>query len=75
MNLEEYKKLLKSLELKANEEATTLISNDFDRIIRGALHLLSPPETKPKVVEVASTLAINHATQKGKNAIRSTIAE
>ena len=75
MNLEEYKKLLKSLELKANEEATTLMSNDFDRIIRGALHLLSPPETKPKVVEVASTLAINHATQKGKNAIRSTIAE
>mmetsp|Transcript_30674 Transcript_30674/g.55604 ORF Transcript_30674/g.55604 Transcript_30674/m.55604 type:complete len:525 (+) Transcript_30674:3-1577(+) len=73
--LEEYMKLLKSLEADANGEATTVMNNDFDRIIKGTLQLLAPPETKSKVVEVACSLAINHATQKGRNIIRLVISE
>eukprot|EP00571_Detonula_confervacea_P000080 CAMPEP_0172324684 /NCGR_PEP_ID=MMETSP1058-20130122/51971_1 /TAXON_ID=83371 /ORGANISM="Detonula confervacea, Strain CCMP 353" /LENGTH=1077 /DNA_ID=CAMNT_0013041025 /DNA_START=44 /DNA_END=3273 /DNA_ORIENTATION=+ len=75
MTLEEYMKLLKTLDSRANEEATTLMSNDFDRIIKGALQLLAPPEMKYKVVEIASTLAINHATLKGRHTIHSIISE
>ena len=75
MTLDEYMKLLKAVEVNANEDATTLMNNDFDRIIKGALQLLAPPETNPMVVEVATSLAINHATQKAEKTLRSIISE
>ena len=75
MTLNEYKMLLTALDVKANEEATRQMSSDFNRIIRGSLQLLAHADTKPKVVEVASTLAINHATQKGKKTFGTLITE
>ena len=75
MTFEEYNNLLKSLDSDANKEATSLMSDDFNRIIKGTLRLLAPTETQDKVVEVASTLSINHATQKGKSVIRAIISE
>jgi len=73
MTLEEYTKLLDVLDSKAEEAATTLMKDHFDRTITGTLHLLAPPETQTKVVEVASSLAISHAFQQGRNIIHSVI--
>jgi len=75
MILEEYVKMLKVLEADANRDATTMMNGDFDRIIKGTLPLLAPRETKPKVVEVACSLTINHASLKGKKTIHLIISE
>ena len=71
----EYSKLLKELDLKACKDASSLMKDEFDRIIKGTLHLLAPPQTKTKVAEVAASLTISHASQKGTNAIHSIIGE
>ncbi len=73
MILEEYTKLLDTLDSNAVETATTLMRDHFDRTIMGTLHLLAPPETQPKVVEIASSLAMSHAFQQGRNIIHVTI--
>jgi len=72
---ERYMVLLHALEVKVQKQATTKMHTDFDRIIKGSLQLLAPPETNPTVVEIACSLAMTHATQKGKNTIRSLISE
>ena len=74
MTLDEYAKLLKDLESEVSKEASALMNDDFNRIINGTLRLLAPPETKSKVVEVASLLSINDATRKGASAVRSIIS-
>ena len=73
MILEEYTKLLDTLDSNAVETATALMRDHFDRTITGTLHLLAPPETHSKVVEIASSLAVSHAFQQGRNIIHSTI--
>merc|ERR1719253_697215 len=75
MTLDEYMELLEALDSKARKEATSLMTIEFDRIIKDTLHLLAPPETQTKVVEVAASLAFSHATEKGRNAIYSIIRE
>lgn len=75
MTLEEYTTLLDDLDCKAKEEAIALMSNDLNRVINDALILLAPSGTKPKIIEVAISLAISHATEKGKNFIHSIIRE
>ena len=75
MILDEYIKLLQTLEADATSAARLLMNDDFDRIVNGTLHLLAPPETNPKVLEIASSLAIKHAVQKGEYIIRSIIFE
>ncbi|KAL9188571.1 hypothetical protein ACHAXT_006949 [Thalassiosira profunda] len=75
MTIEEYAKLLGDLEAKAANEATAMMTSDFDRIIRGALPLLAPAEKNPKVVDIASTLAINHAKDKAKAIVRRIISD
>ena len=62
--------ILYILELKARGvdaliKATTKINMDFDQTIKQTLQLLAPPGTKQMVVDVACSLAITHATQKG----------
>ncbi len=73
MILEDYTKLLDTLDSNAVERATTLMRDHLDRTITGTLLLLAPPETQPKVVEVALSLAMSHARQQGRNIIHSTI--
>ena len=73
-------KSLYILELKARgidalKKATTKMNTDFDRIIKKTLQLLAPPGTKSMVVDVACSLAITHATQKGSNIINTLISE
>jgi hypothetical protein len=75
MVLVEYSTLLNVLDSKAEEAATTLMKDHFDRTITGTLHLLAPPETQHKVVEIASSLAISHAFQQGRNIIHSIIRQ
>ena len=63
MTLEQYTDLLKTLEADANSEVTAFMSHDFERIIKGTLQLLASRETAPKVVDIACSLATNHAFQ------------
>lgn len=73
MILEEYKKLLDMVESNAEVAATALMRDHFDRTITGTLHLLAPPETQSKVVEVATSLTISHALQQGRIIIHSIV--
>lgn len=75
MELNEYIELLQSLDVDANFKARTEMNDQFGRIIRGTLELLSPPNTNPMVRDIASTLAIQHASRKADQAIRSFIRE
>lgn len=73
MTLEEYTKLLDMVESNAEEAATAQMRDQFERTITGTLHLLSPPETQPKIVVVATSLAICHALQQGRIIIHSIV--
>ena len=56
---------LKARGIDALKKATTKINTDFDQIIKQTLQLLAPPGTKQMVVDVACSLAITYAAQKG----------
>lgn len=75
MEVNEYIELLQSLDVRANLKAREEMNNQFSRIIRDALELLSPPETQPKVREIACSLTLQHASRKGDQIIRSFIRE
>jgi hypothetical protein len=75
MDLNEYIDLLQSLDVSVNLKAREEMNNEFGRIIRGTLELLSPPDTQTKVREIASSLALQHASDKGDQVIRSFIRE
>lgn len=71
MEVNKYIELLQSLDVSANLKAREEMNNQFGRIIRGTLELLSPPDTQPKVREIACSLALQHASDKGDQIIRS----
>ena len=75
LTLNEYVELLQSIDLTANVKAREEMKSEFGRTIRGALELLSPPDTQPKVREMACSLALRHACDKGDQIIRSFISE
>ena len=75
INLNEYNKILQTLEIDASLASRSLMNDDFDRIITGTLRLLASPSTNPKVLEIASTLAISHAVKRGECVFNSLVCE
>ena len=75
LTLNEYVELLQSLDVTANMKAREEMKSEFGRTIRGTLELLSPPNTQPRVREIACSLALRHASNKGDQIIRSFISE
>ena len=75
MEANEYIELLQSLDSSAHAKAREEMKTEFSRIICGTLELLSPPNTQPEVREIASSLALQHASDKGDQIIRSFIRE
>lgn len=75
MTLDDYTRLLQSVEVDAKLKARAQMNEEFERIINGSLGLLAASESNPTILDIAASLAINHAAQKGEQIIRSIIQE
>lgn len=74
MELDEYIVLLQTLDVDANLKARAEMNREFSKI-RETLELLALPSTNAMVRDIASTLAIQHACEKGDQLLRSYIRE
>jgi len=75
VSLEEYSEIVSVAGIEATLESRSQMNDYFNKSIHGALSLLAPSMTDPKILDMAAVLSINHAMQKGKSIIESLVKE